>query len=254
MSNSLLAFLVLALTVRVANAQDYKSDTEYEKLRSYASPSNFYPDGNSGQLQLLVMCVDRGDSALLDKLLNAAPKFANVNEGMSGSSPIHWAAFKGDTNILALLLRHGADIKKEGTNWKMTALHLAHDSKTAEFLLDHGANLEALDANGQTPLMRAATRGNAELAETLINRGAQLGLQDNAKWTALEFAQALGQSNVVALLSAKGAPPSKKRTNDFPYDMAVGSWLRYGTNHPFEQIILVSGNPTTNRGDIKIKH
>ena len=225
MSNFLLVLLVSASSVWVAEAQDYKSDKDYEKLRSYASPSSFYPDGNSGQLQLLVMCVDRGDIALLEKLLNAAPKFANVSEGMSDGSPIHWAAFKGDTNILALLLKHGADIKKKGTNWEITALHLAHDSQTAEFLLNHGANLEAHDVHGQTPLMWAAKRGNAELAETLINHGAQLGLQDNDKWTAVEFAQALGHSNVVALLSAKGAPPSRKGTNDFPYDLvvAVGS-------------------------------
>jgi len=129
MSNFLkrLAILVLTLSIWCAEAQDYKSDKEYEKLKSYASPSSFYPDGNSGQLQLLVVCVDRGDCGLLDKLLNAAPKFVNVNEGMSDCSPIHWAAFKGDTNTLALLLKHGADIKKKGTigkflhcTWRMT--------------------------------------------------------------------------------------------------------------------------------------
>jgi len=247
---TLLKLLVLAALAGVAEAQDYKSDREYEKLRSYASPSSFYPDGNSGQLQLLVMCVDRGDRVLLDKLLNAAPNFANVNEGMSGSSPIHWAAFKGDTNILTVLLKHRANIKKKGTNWEISALHLARDSHTAEFLLDHGAELESEDGHGQTPLMWAAKRGNAEVAETLIKCGARLDSHDKADWTALEFAQAFGHSNVVALLSAKGAASSRKRKSDFPYEVVVGSWLRYGTNHPFAQSALVYGSPATNRARV----
>lgn len=247
---TLLKLLVLAALACVAEAQDYKSDQEYEKLRSYASPSSFYPDGNSGQLQLLVMCIDRRDSVLLDKLLNAAPSFANVNEGMSGSSPIHWATFKGDTNIMTVLLKHRTDIRKKGTNWEISALHLARDSRMAEFLLDHGAEIESQDGHGQTPLMWAAKRGNADVAETLIKRGARLDSHDKADWTALEFAQASGHSNVMAPLSAKGAASSRKNKGDFPYEGVAGSWLRYGTNHPFAQTTLVYGRPATNRTKI----
>jgi len=256
MSNFLkrLAILVLTLSIWCAEAQDYKSDKEYEKLKSYASPSSFYPDGNSGQLQLLVVCVDRGDCGLLDKLLNAAPKFVNVNEGMSDCSPIHWAAFKGDTNTLALLLKHGADIKKKGTNWEISALHLAHDSQTAEFLLDCGADLESQDIHGQTPLMWASKQGDAELVETLIKHGARLEQHDKNDWTALEFAQTFSHSNVVALLSAKGASPSRKSKSDFPFEAVAGSWLRYGTNHPFAQDTLVYGTPKTNSVQFKVKH
>ena len=54
----------------------YYSDQEYKKLQSYAAPSNFYPEGNSGQLELLIMCIDRGDVAVFDRLLNAVPTYA----------------------------------------------------------------------------------------------------------------------------------------------------------------------------------
>ena len=249
----LLLVLALALSVWVAGAQDYKSDKEYEKLRSYATRSSFYPDGNSGQLQLLVMCIDRGDVGLLDKLLDAVPNFANVNEGMSDCSPIHWAAFRGNTNILGVLLKHGADIKKKGTNWDISALHIAHDSQTAEFLLGHGADLESTDIHSQTPLMWAAKRGDARVAETLIKHGARLERHDKIDWTALELAQVFGRSNVVALLSAKGASPSRKSKDDFPYEVVAGSWLQYGTNHPFAQTTLVYGNASTNSGRLEIK-
>src|SRR5215469_9833059 len=110
----------------------YYSDQEYKKLRSYTAPSNFYPDGNSGQLQLLIMCIERGDVAVLEELLNGVPNFANVSEGGSRCSPVHWAAFKGDTNVLMVLFTHKADFKKKGTNWDISALYLAHDTATTE--------------------------------------------------------------------------------------------------------------------------
>ncbi len=238
----LLGLLAWTSCICFATAQDYGSEEEYEKLKSYASPSSFYPDGNSGQLQLLVMCIDREDSALLEKLLDAAPKFANVTEGMSGCSPVHWAAFKGNTNILGILLKHGADIKKRGTNWKISALHIAHDAQTADFLLRNGAEIEAVNSNGQTPLMLAAKRGDAGVVQTLIKHRASLDKRDKADRTALEFAQAFGRSNVAALLTTAGASPPRKGKADFPYDIAVGSWIRYGTNHPFDQTTLVRGN------------
>lgn len=249
----LIVILALAVSTDRTEAQDYKSDQEYEKLKSYATPSNFYPDGNSGQLELLVMCIDRGDVVILDKLLNAAPDFANVNEGMSSCSPVHWASFKGNTNVLGVLLKHGADIKKKGTNWKISALHIAHDVQTVEFLLSNGADIEAGDVHGQTPLMYAAKRGNLNVAEALIKHGATLNAHDENDWTALELAKVFSYTNVVAFLESKGATPSRKAKDDFPYDIAVGSWLEYGTNHPFAQATLVYGSPLTNGQRIEIK-
>ena len=249
-----LVFLVLASSIWFAEAQDYQSDQEYEKLKSYATRSNFYPDGNAGQLELLVMCIDRGDIGLLDKLLDAAPNFANVNEGMADCSPIFWASFRGNTNIMAVLLKHGADIKKKGANWRISVLHIAHDSQAVEFLLSHGADLESTDIHGETPLMWAAKHGNTEVVETLLKHGASLDMRDKADWTALELAQFAGHSNVVDLLKAKGASASRKGKRDSPNELVMGSWLEYGTNHPFAQDILVYENIVTNEHPVEIKH
>src|SRR5438309_7380973 len=82
-TRKLFVLLVLAACTALVEAQDYKSDQEYQKLKHYIERTSFYPDGNSGQLQLLVMCIDRGDVVILDQLLDAAPDFANVTEGMS---------------------------------------------------------------------------------------------------------------------------------------------------------------------------
>jgi len=227
--------LALAACNHLLQAQDYKSDQEYQKFKTYI----VYTNGNSGQLQLLVMCIDRGDVVILDQLLDAVPRFANVDEGMSACSPVFWAAFRGNTNIMEILVKHGADVKKKGTNWGITALHIARDAQTVEFLLSHGADIEAKEVHGQTPLMWAAKRGNLEVSNVLIKHGARLGTKDKMGWTALEFAQCLSHTNVVALLAAKGAAPSRKAKDDFPFDAVAGSFLMYGTNHPFAQDTLV---------------
>ncbi len=222
----------------------YYSDEEYKKLQGYAQPSSFYPDGNSGQLRLLIMCIDRGDVAVLDKLLNAAPNFANVVEGGSRCSPVHWATFKGDTNVLGVLVRHSADIKKKGTNWKITPLHIARDAKTAEFLLRHGADVESKEVHRQTPLMWAAKRGNPEVAAFLIAHGAKLDSTDERGRSALAFAKTWGHTNIVAMLVAKGATSSaegNKESNIF--EVTAGSFSGAGAEHPFAESTLIHGAP-----------
>ena len=210
MMNAIAAIIIFSsLLVFGAPAQGaegkYYSDQEYKKLiqGGFLKRSNFYPDGNSGQLELLIMCIDRGDAKVLEKLLDAAPGFANVSEGGSRCSPVHWAAFKGDTNILAVLVKKRADIKKKGTNWDITALHIARDSKTADFLIQHGADFEAKDALGQTPLMYAAKRGNLEVAQCLIENGAKIESKDKNGSTALYLAETYGQTNLTRLLISR---------------------------------------------------
>ena len=220
------------------------SDREYEKLRSYATPSNFYPDGNSGQLQLLVMCILRDDVAVLEKLLNAVPNYVNVSEHGSRCSPAHWAAFKGSTNLLAVLVRHGADLGKQGTNWNISPLHIAKDAKTAGYLLDHGAKLESKAVNGQTPLMWAAKRGDPELIECLLKRGAKLNAKDENGRTALCFAEDGRHTNTAALLIGKGAVPLSvaEKQNPGP-EVVVGFFSGAGAEHPFAERRLIPGEP-----------
>jgi hypothetical protein len=222
----------------------YYSDEEYKKLQSYTAPSNFYPDGNSGQLELLIMCIDRGDVAVLEKLLKGVPNFANVTEGGSRCSPVHWAAFKGDTNVLRVLLKQKADPKKKGTNWDISALHIARNAPASEFLLQHGAELESRDVHGQTPLMWAAKRGNLEVVQCLVEHGAELNAKDEGERTALVLARAWGQTNVVEYLIKRGAiSPSAPAKDNSVCDLTVGVFSGAGAGHPFAERTLIYGHP-----------
>jgi len=47
-------------------------------------------------------------------------------------------------------------------------------------LLDSGANIEARNAEGDTPLLRAAAYGQTEIFQLLLERGAKMNVRE--KW------------------------------------------------------------------------
>jgi uncharacterized protein len=68
--------------------------------------------------------------------------------------------------------------------------------KTVKLLLDKGANIEARDWNGQTPLIRAAAYGQHGIMRVLLERGADIEAIDNDGQTALIAAACGGCSSI----------------------------------------------------------
>jgi hypothetical protein len=58
-----------------------------------------------------------------------------------------------------------------------------------KLLVGHGADVNAHDEGGLTPLMSLTTYGNAEAAKILLNAGAQIDAKDNNDMTALDHAR-----------------------------------------------------------------
>lgn len=95
------------------------------------------------------------------------------------------AALTGDVTKMERLHEQGADIKYQSQkqppdNDGMTALHAAAKGghyRAVEFLVQHGANVNALMVNKFTPLHRAATAQHIEVARYLIARGANVNAQ-----------------------------------------------------------------------------
>ena len=86
-----------------------------------------------------------------------------------------------------------------------------------------GADVNAKDQNGRTPLQLAALKGHKEVAVLLIAKGADLEAKTNSGWTPLVVAAVRGQKEVVELLIAKGADVNAKRNDgETPLDLAIG--------------------------------
>jgi ankyrin repeat protein len=56
-------------------------------------------------------------------------------------------------------------------------------------LLDHGANIDARDSKGQTPLRRAVNCRKLPLVQLLVRRGANPHAEDNRGVTPLDVAR-----------------------------------------------------------------
>jgi len=127
-------------------------------------------------------------------------------EKLNSQSPLLEAARAGDIEQVKLLISKGADVNaKDGRGF--TPLHLACFSvrAVAELLIAQGANMNAKDKNGRTPLHIAAWSGNVEVAELLIAKGVDIDAKANNGWTPLHGACFRGRKVVVELLIAKSA-------------------------------------------------
>jgi len=134
----------------------------------------------------------------LDSLLSHPGSDVNAANA-AGETPLMLAAIRGRLDWVQKLVRRGAQIHKEG--W--TPLHYAcsgPDNGVALWLLSQGAELEARSPNGSTPLMLASRYGAMDLAESLLEAGADPTLRNEQGLSALEFAQAAGRNKLVQRL------------------------------------------------------
>jgi ankyrin repeat protein len=94
-----------------------------------------------------------------------------------GNTPLHWAAFKDETECVGLLLHYNADPNARAHPSGWTPLHDAaysNSSACIQQLIEKGAHVDARANSGATPLCFAAQEDAAEAATFLLERGADL--------------------------------------------------------------------------------
>ena len=125
-----------------------------------------------------------------------------------GFFPVGLAAFFRRPEVVDYLIAKGADVKAVAKNaMQVTALHSAvangGDSRIARALVAAGADVNAKQRHGWTPLHGAAHSGDRELVELLLSRGADPEAKHDEGKTALDLARENGHAEVVALLEAR---------------------------------------------------
>ena len=110
-----------------------------------------------------------------------------------GQTPLQLAMMADWIQLTRILLDHGADVRTENKHGR-TLLHLlaaswAHESDALDLiwpLLEHGA-VNRRDQDNQTPLLLAMGRGCFKLAWILLERGADANAEDNNGKTPLHI-------------------------------------------------------------------
>jgi ankyrin repeat protein len=163
--------------------------------------------------EALIQSVWDGDLAKVELLVK---KGANVNsaEPKKKRTVLMVAATKGQFDIVKFLYGKGADINARDSD-SQTALmyasrnrfNAAPDNAIAKFLLSNGAEVNVRSKKkGFTVLMLAASAGNVELVQQLLEKGADPAIKDNFGGSAVAMAQERGWTAVVSILSDPPKP------------------------------------------------
>lgn len=151
--------------------------------------------------QALFDAIGRQDRAAVRTLLKSG---ADVNAPLGdGTTPLAWAAHKGDAEIVDVLLQARANVNAADDHG-VTPLSLACENADAglvEKLLAAGAAVDAAHASGVTPLMIAARSGNAAIVRALLAKGANVNAKTvKSRQTPLMWAVGERRVDIVKLL------------------------------------------------------
>jgi len=198
-------------------------------IRGYLDQTPLHRAAFSGQVEIGQVLLSRG---------------ADINAiDLLKWTPLHGAAITGRLEFTRMLLAQKAGISTrdylgQTPPWKalnngnievvpslrdyfqelysQTAVHQASTAVHSEIgrgLLSRGADVDARDRSGWTPLYWAANRRNLELARVLLEHGARVDVPSDSGRTPLITASSKGQIEIVRLLLEYGADP-QARDND----------------------------------------
>jgi len=147
-----------------------------------------------------------GNSRSLKRLKDAGGKIddAYIAIGTSRTTPMLGAFKFGDVEVIKTLLDLGAPVDFADGN-QITMLSrcvLNHELELAKMLIARGANVNATDKLGMTPLLWAASSdfGDTAMAELLLKSGARADAKNRDGRTALELARAYKHNYLVPVL------------------------------------------------------
>jgi len=130
-------------------------------------------------------------------------------------TPLHYAAENGHVHTVTLLLAKGARVDVEYLG--ETPLHSAVRNgylDVAKVLMAHGASIDACDEEGYTPLYLAVQSGYTEIVSYLLEREALVNINlAMSESSPLHAAVAQGDTIIVRLLLEHGADVQAKNTS-----------------------------------------
>lgn len=130
---------------------------------------------------------------------------------ITGCTTLHTAAAKGNIDAIHRLSGEGNDmnaVNEEGVTPLIRAVNL-NQKQSVIALLDDGADINAADTTaGNTPLHHAILQGSTQLIRILLERNAQQSIPNKEGKTALDLARNAANKEILRLMNE--AAPQKE--------------------------------------------
>ncbi len=149
----------------------------------------------------------RGDLAKAAVLYEASPAVINM-AGNKGFTPLIVAVYNDQPEMVDFLLLHGAHINAQDAAGNTALMGVAFKGykAIAKKLIDAGADVNIRNSNGAPALTFAATFGQLEIAEWLLQKNADMFLPDNRGKTSMDHA-VLQENEAMIVLIERYVPP-----------------------------------------------
>ncbi len=183
----------------VVNEKKASDDISYSLLR-HGVPV----DKNQVSL-LLPIAAKKGDFNLVCSLLQQGGDVYSVDDEKN-NTPLHYAVQFENVEAVTRLLEEHVDLLNRGNKEKKTAISIAAEKGNKELfdlLLSKGADIKAKDKDDMSLLHYAAIGGNMEIFSDLVSKKFDINEKDKQERTPLHLAARYGNKDIVAYLLDK---------------------------------------------------
>ena len=147
-----------------------------------------------------------GDDGRIEEILRKDESAVSSVSG-DGWTALHLASAFGTAAAVKVLLARGARVDARSTNAQRNqplhaVLALSRNPETIQLLLANGADADALQVGGYTPIFSAAAANRRDLAEFLVKHGAHPHRRNDQGKSPADYARERGHTDLAAWLDS----------------------------------------------------
>lgn len=154
--------------------------------------------------------IETGDLARVKQLVGSGINLNSTLHSVTrreSATILGMAAFEGRIEIMEYLIKAGASVNLKDPYFGRNALHWACQGgwfAGVKLLLQFKVDVNCVDRDNVSPILRASMTGSADITKLLIRHGAEVSQQDRLRSSALHYSSFHGTASVTRELIKAG--------------------------------------------------